>query len=174
MKAVQGFVNQENINQILSKNGLSGDIGILSIDIDGNDYWVWKAIDIISPRIVIVEYNAKFGISKALTIPYDPNFTRSKAHYSMMYAGASLKALCLLGNEKGYAFIGCNSAGNNAFFLRKDVKPDFIKELTSDQGYIMSKFREFRDPQGNLTHAPQHEIDALLESLPLVDVEISN
>ena len=171
LKAVQGFVNQENINDILVANGLNGDIGLLSIDIDGNDYWVWKSIDVINPRIVIIEYNANFGNDKAVTIPYDPFFKRSTAHYSMIYAGSSLKALCLLGNQKGYAFVGCNSAGNNAFFLRRDIKPDFIRELTPSEGYVASQFRESRDSEGKLTYTSQSDVQALLNSLPLINTE---
>ena len=171
LKAVHEFVSKENINEILSTHGLNGDIGLLSIDIDGNDYWVWEAIEVISPRIAIIEYNAKFGIDKAVTVPYDPNFIRSKAHYSMLYSGASLKALCLLGTKKNYTFVGCNSAGNNAFFVRKDVKPDFIKELTPHEGYVMSKFRESRDLKGNLTYADESEINALLSSFLLIEIE---
>ncbi|MFM6253830.1 MAG: hypothetical protein ACKPEQ_32600, partial [Dolichospermum sp.] len=84
------------------------------MDIDGNDYWVWQAIDCINPAIVISEYNFRFGANKAVTVPYDASFVRSKAHYSNIYYGASLKALCILADKKGYAFVGCNSAGNNA------------------------------------------------------------
>ncbi|MFM6608172.1 MAG: hypothetical protein ACKPJO_23270, partial [Dolichospermum sp.] len=124
LKAVNSFITKDNINQIISDNGIQGEIGLLSVDIDGNDYWVWQAIDCINPAIVISEYNFRFGANKAVTVPYDASFVRSKAHYSNIYYGASLKALCILADKKGYAFVGCNSAGNNAFFVRKDLKPD--------------------------------------------------
>jgi hypothetical protein len=123
IKAQRAFVTRENIDELLRGNGVEGDIGLLSIDIDGNDYWVWEAISSIAPRIVIAEYNARFGPQRAVTIPYDPAFTRQRAHYSMIYYGASLAALTQLGKRKGYALVGCNSAGNNAFFVRRDCMP---------------------------------------------------
>ena len=171
IKAVQAFIDRDNINKIIAENGVKGEIGILSIDIDGNDYWVWEAIDVVNPAIVIIEYNSRFGKDKALTIPYDPHFVRSKAHYSMLYAGASLKALYNLGKLKGYSFVGCNSVGNNAFFVRQDLKPATIKELTVEEGYVVSQFRESRDEQGNLSYLSWDEGSKMLSSLPLVNLE---
>ena len=168
LKAVQAFIDKDNINRILDESGIEGEIGILSIDIDGNDYWVWEAIDVVNPAIVIVEYNAVFGKDKAVTIPYNPSFVRSKAHYSMLYAGASLKALYNLGKAKGYSFLGCNSAGNNAFFVRQDLKPSCINELTVEEGYVASQFRESRDRQGNLSYLSWDEAQQILYSLPLL------
>jgi hypothetical protein len=170
LKAVHEFVNEDNINNIFSENGIEGEVGILSIDIDGNDYWIWKSINIIKPAIVITEYNFRFGNQSAVTIPYDENFVRSKAHYSTIYYGASLKALYLLAKQKGYVFVGCNSAGANAFFVRKDLKPDCIKELTVEEGYVAGKFRESRDENGQLLYLSTQEEEKLLSSLPLVEV----
>ena len=93
LTAKQVFVTAENINQVIAENGFSGEIGLLHIDIDGNDYWVWKAIEVVNPVLVIVEYNSVFGKDSAITVPYDPQFDRTKAHYSNLYFGASLKAL---------------------------------------------------------------------------------
>jgi len=171
LKAVQAFIDKDNINKLIAENGIKGEIGILSIDIDGNDYWVWQAINVVNPAIVIVEYNSRFGKDKAVTIPYNPSFIRSQAHYSMLYAGASLKALYNLAKSKGYSFVGCNSVGNNAFFIRQDLKPSYIKELTVEEGYIASQFRESRDEQGNLSYLSWDQVDQILSSLPLVDVE---
>jgi hypothetical protein len=171
VKAVHAFVTKANINDILIDNGVCGDVGLLSIDMDGNDYWVWEEISVVNPAIVVIEYNHRFGKDRAVTIPYDESFVRSQAHYSMIYYGASLKALWLLGKRKGYVFVGCNSAGNNAFFVRKDIKPQKIEELTVQEGYVPGKFREARDPQGNLTYLSLEEEKKILEDLPVVDVE---
>jgi hypothetical protein len=170
LKAISSFIDKDNINSIISENGIKGEIGILSVDIDGNDYWVWQSIDVVSPAIVIVEYNFRFGKDKALTIPYDPNFVRSLAHDSMIYYGASLKALCLLAKQKGYSFVGCNTAGNNAFFIRQDLKPSCIQELTAEEGFVAGQFRESRDQDGNLLFLSCSEEEALLASLPLVEI----
>ena len=171
LKAVNTFITKDNINQIIAENGIQGEIGLLSVDIDGNDYWVWQAIDSVNPAIVVSEYNFRFGASKAVTVPYDAGFVRTKAHYSNIYYGASLKALCLLANRKGYTFVGCNSAGNNAFFVRNDLKPDSLKELTSEEGYVAAQFRESRNEAGNLLYLSLEEEVNILNSLPLVDIE---
>ncbi len=107
---------------LIRDNGIHGEIGLLSIDIDGNDYWVWEAIDVVTPAIVIVEYNHRFGSERAVAVPYSADFQRSNAHHSLTSTtGASLAALCRLGNRKGYAFVGCTTAGNDAFFVRRDL-----------------------------------------------------
>ena len=170
LKAVNSFITKNNINQIFLENGIQGEIGLLSVDIDGNDYWVWQAIDCINPAIVVSEYNFRFGATRAVTVPYDAGFVRTKAHYSNIYYGASLKALCILATKKGYTFVGCNSAGNNAFFVRNDLKPDSLKELTSEEGYVTAQFRESRDELGNLLYLSLEEEQKLLNSLPLVSI----
>jgi hypothetical protein len=169
IKAVAAFVTRENINELIRSAGISGDIGLLSVDIDGNDYWVWQAIEAISPRIVVAEYNARFGAERAVTVPYDPAFTRAGAHYSMIYYGASLSALHALGVKKGYVLIGCNSAGNNAFFVRNDCQGD-LPTLTPAAAFVPSRFREARNAFGELAFLSADEEKALLETLPLVDV----
>jgi hypothetical protein len=171
LKAVHAFIAKDNINDLIVGNGIRGEIGLLSVDIDGNDYWVWQAINVVTPAIVIVEYNSRFGKDKALTVPYNEKFVRSQAHYSMIYYGASLKALCQLAQEKGYVFVGSNSAGNNAFFVRKDLKPDWIQELTPEEGYVAGQFRESRDRNGQLSYLSLLEEQEILASLPLVEIE---
>lgn len=171
LKAECAFINRDNINELLAKNGIRGEIGLLSVDIDGNDYWVWQAINTVSPVITVVEYNARFGPDDAVTIPYDPTFVRSRAHHSMLYFGASLKALCLLGQQKGYAFVGCNSAGNNAFFVRRDRLVAGLPELTAAQGFVRNQFRESRDAAGQLLFESPETGQKVPDSLPLVRVE---
>ena len=170
LKAECSFITKENINQIFDKNGIQGDIGILSIDIDGDDYWVWEAITTVNPAIVIVEYNAKLGADLAVTVPYESDFIRLKKHYSMIYYGASLKALHILGNKKGYTLVGCNSTGANAFFVRQDLMVDEIKEVTVEEGYVCNSFRESRDINGNLTYLSHEEELKLLLTMPLIKI----
>jgi len=170
LKAECAFVTRENINNLLESAGLKDDIGLLSIDIDGNDYWVWESIKAISPRIVVVEYNSRFGPSRAVTIPYSPSFTRQQAHYSMIYYGASLLALEILAKRKGYALVGCNAAGNNAFFVREDCLPPSIKQQSSAEAYVESSFREARNELGELQFLSAEQEQILLQALPLVDV----
>jgi hypothetical protein len=170
LKAACAFVTRENINQLLRDNGVQGEVGLLSIDIDGNDYWVWEAIDVVTPAIVVVEYNSRFGPARAVTVPYRPDFDRNKAHWSMIYYGASLAALCRLASRKGYALVGCNAAGNNAFFVRQDRLPPEIKALTPEEGYVRNRFREARDRTGQLAFLSADEEARILEELALVEV----
>ncbi|HEY1163700.1 MAG TPA: hypothetical protein VGE90_01005, partial [Chitinophaga sp.] len=151
LTAVESLVSAENINDTITVNGFSGEIGLLHIDIDGNDYWVWKAINCVNPVIVIMEYNSVFGKEMPWTTPYNASFYRTKAHHSNLYFGSSIVSLTDLAEEKGYKFIGCNSNGNNAYFVRKD-HVGALKTLSAEEGYVLSRFRESRDQQGNLTY----------------------
>ncbi len=144
------FINKSNINEIFRGNKFEGEIGILSVDIDGNDYWIWEAINVVDPTVVIIEYNSVFGKMHSISVPYDDNFYRTNSHFSNLYWGASLKALNQLADRKGYSFVGCNSAGNNAYFVKSN-KLNGLKALTVEEGFVASKFRESRDQSGNLT-----------------------
>lgn len=164
LTAIARFITAENINQLLEENGFAGEIGLYHIDIDGNDYWIWKATEIIKPIIVIVEYNSIFGFENPWTVPYDPGFVRNQKHYSNLYYGTSLLSLCDLAKEKGYRFIGCNSNGNNAYFVRKDKIKD-LQVKTPEQGYVVSKFSESRSEDGSLTFLKKNKRLELLKGL---------
>lgn len=171
LKAECAFITAENINNLLEKNGVTGNIGILSIDIDGNDYWVWKAINCVNPDIVICEYNHRFGKNEAVTVPYDEKFWRENAHYSCIYYGASIKALVNLANEKGYSLVAGNKNGNNIFFVRNDLLNDVIRTKTIDEVFCHGKFRETRNIDGKLTFAELEEEEEILKNLKLVKVK---
>ncbi len=164
------FITAENINQLILEAGFSGEIGLLSIDIDGNDYWVWKALDAVNPQVVVVEYNAVFGAHRAVTIPYDPSFQRRHAHTSWLYFGASLPALCQLGDSKGYAFVGCNTAGNNAYFVRKDLASPF-QVLHPLNGFVDSRFRESRDEKGRMNQLSSRSRLEAIANAPVLNLE---
>lgn len=170
LTAINEFVTKDNINKIFQENIPFKEIGLLSIDIDGNDYWIWKAIESIQPSIVIVEYNSIFGSEKNYVVPYEENFNRNKAHYSNLYYGASLPALVKLGNAKDYALVTCNRAGNNAFFVKKDLLNDNIKEISVSEGFQKRKFRESRDKNNNLSFLNSEEEKKLVLKLPLEEV----
>ena len=171
LSAVEALVTRENVNDLFRSNGFEGEIGLLSVDVDGNDYWIWDAIDCVRSALVVVEYNHRFGPERAVTIPYDPGFDRRKAHHSGIYYGASLGALCRLGARKGYAFVGCNSAGNNAWFVERERKPDPLPELSPAEGDVAGKFRESRDPEGNLTFPSPAEEQRILTGLPTEEID---
>ena len=150
LKVINEFITKENINEILKKNNFIGKIGILSIDLDGNDYWIWNSIDLVDPDIIIVEYNARLGNQSSLTIPYNSNFKRENNSKKNIY-GASLSALYKLGKEKGYELVGTNSNGNNAFFVKKDkIKNNNIKPQSPKQCFHINSFSEKRDGLGRI------------------------
>ena len=166
------WIDRDNINTLLEEGGFAGPLGILSIDIDGNDYWVWQRITAVQPVIVIAEYNSVFGARQAITVPYDPAFNRTKAHYSNLYWGASLSALAGLARSKGYQLVGSNLAGNNAYFVHESyIGKGGIVALTPEQGYIESRFRELRDRRGQLTYLGGAARRQMIAGMPVYDIE---
>jgi hypothetical protein len=117
--AVAAWITRENINHLITEHGYAGEIDLFSLDLDGNDYWIWEAVTVSSPRVLIMEYNSMFGPDRSVTIPYDPQFDRHRHH--SMYYGASLTALTRLNARKGYRLVAVEPSGVNAFFLRHDV-----------------------------------------------------
>jgi hypothetical protein len=119
--AVAEWITRENINDLITRHGYQGEVDLFSLDLDGNDYWIWEAVTASSPRVLIMEYNSMFGPDRAVTVPYDPQFDRHRHH--SMYYGASLTALTRLNARKGYRLVAVEPAGVNAFYLRDDVAP---------------------------------------------------
>ncbi|MFH1442331.1 MAG: hypothetical protein ABIH18_09885 [Candidatus Omnitrophota bacterium] len=171
LKAVCSFITKDSINQLIRQNIKEKEAGLLVIDIDGNDYWIWKAIDAVNPRIVVCEYNGIFGCEHFITIPYEEKFNRNKKHYSDLYWGASLPALCLLAQEKGYVFVGCNSNGNNAFFIRKDVCP--LPAVNYKKGFVMPKFRESRSRNHQLTYLGVTDSIKTIYDMEIFDLKLN-
>ncbi len=169
LHAKAAWVTSENVNDLISSAGISGDIGILSVDIDGMDYWVWKAINIVQPRIIIVEYNALFGPDIKVTPPYNPGFERAKSHHSHLFYGISLSAIGQLGSEKGYTLVGTNTAGNNAFLVRKDLASVFPKRNVSEL-YRAARFREARGTDGQLAFPTFAEAQAMIADCIVQDL----
>jgi len=130
---VPAWITANNINELITKQGFSGEIDLLSIDIDGVDYWIWKAITCIQPRVVVVEYQDIWGPDRAVTVPYSDNFQADFGKHGPDYAGASLAAFVKLGKSKGYRLVGVQRYGFNAFFVRNDLGVDIFPEIvTSD------------------------------------------
>lgn len=168
--AKKSFITKDNINQLISQYTDIEDIGLLSVDIDGNDYFVLKALECIKPRVLICEYNSVFGFEKKVSVPYKEDFVRSKEHYSELYFGASLNAICHLAEKKGYDFIGTSIAGVNAYFVRKDLSEPF-KKYSSTSGFNESDNRDSKDNNGNLTFLRHDERLNKIKEMKLVDVE---
>lgn len=171
IKVENAFITKDNINELITQNGICGEVGLLSVDIDGNDYWVWQAINCITPIIVVIEYNSLFGADRAITTPYDDKFFRTDYHYSNLLFGSSLKALCLLADQKGYCLVGTNSTGTNAFFVRKD-KIGSMKIFDYATGYTKAQFCEARTKSGKLFgNLSWEEKEMLIRGNTVFDIE---
>lgn len=170
LKVICEFVDKDNINKILDDNVPFKDIGLLSIDIDGNDYWIWENITSVNPDILIIEYNSLLGCEKKIVVPYNKGFNRNNNVYPNVYYGASLNALTDLGKKKGYALIYCNKAGNNAFFIKKSLINDKIKEKSSKEVFVEKKFRELRDKNNKIIFLDNQEEKKLIANLPFKEI----
>ena len=132
LRAIQSFITAENINSLIAQGGVTGDIDLLSIDIDRNDYWVWQAIEIVKPRVVVIEYNATLRPPMSAVVPYE----RMQTWNGSNYFGASLEALVRLGRKKGYRLVGCSFNGANAFFVHDAFAEDhFLDPPTAEEHY---------------------------------------
>jgi hypothetical protein len=169
--AVDAFITRDNINDLLARSAFDEDLGILSVDLDGNDYHVLEKITFFRPRILICEYNSVFGPSRKISVPYDENFMRTTKHSSNLYWGASLAAMTHLANKRGYSLVGTNTASNNAFFVRDDLLNDNLEVLSVEQAYSASLYREGRDAEGRLTYIGAEDRLKMIQGMPVVNVE---
>lgn len=170
LRAVHAFVTRETIDDLLREHGCAGPLGVLSIDIDGVDWWIWDAIECAAPAIVVVEYNHRFGPEAAVTVPYAPDFDRRRAHHSLLWYGASLEALRRLGTRKGYALVGCTSHGLNAFFVRRDLLREPLRERTTAEAFVAGGFGEAHDEDGHRVRLDATAESALVRGLPSVEI----
>jgi hypothetical protein len=131
---VQAWITVDNVNQLVADNGLVGDIDLLSIDIDGNDYWILQALDVVRPRVVVLEFIGGMGPDVSVSMPYDPDF---QLDYSVQpyRCGASLAAFTTLCIRKGYRLVGVQSRGFNAFFVREDLGTALIPTRSPRECY---------------------------------------
>ena len=171
LDAVDQFITKDNIEDILSRSGFDYDVGILSIDLDGNDYFILQAINNFKPRLLVCEYNAVFGASRKISVPYQPDFHRTNSHHSNLYWGASLAAMTDLANKKGYSLVGTNTPSTNAFYVRNDLLNDKVEVLSVEAAYSPSNYRDSRDEDGNLTFVTGDKRMAVIKGLPVFEVE---
>ena len=173
LKIRNKFITKDNINDVVRKFNVPKKLGLLSLDIDGVDYWVLKELSTLNPSIVICEYNSLFGEKKSITVPYKENFIRSKEHYSNLYYGASIQAFIDIMKTKNYFLIGTNTAGNNAFFVRKDLWK-ILNKMILNKKIFMSKFRESRDQKGKLSFLDKKESLNLIRNKHVIDLKSKN
>ena len=146
LTVVEQVVQPETINDLVplddwyeDEHSVLSNIDLWTLDIDGNDYWVFEAFDpkILNPRVIMLEYNAKFKPPMEWAKGYDPNHKFDKSDYM----GASLQSLTRLADEKGYALVGCGITGANAYYVRKDlVGIKFLGPYTAENHYEPGRY----------------------------------
>lgn len=120
---LQATLTRENLNPTIKQAGLNGEIDLFSLDIDSNDYWLFQALEVVKPRVLVLEINQFWQSPDRVTIPYQSDletFTKLRQQ-NPSYFGASLAAMVKLAKKKGYRLIALNSFGHNAFFVREDL-----------------------------------------------------
>lgn len=174
VKALEQWITPDNVEEIRSTaQDFMGGLDILSLDIDGNDYWVAEAIDLTSVSIIVVEYNAIFGSAPAVSVPRNDQFDRTQAHYSWLYFGASLRAFVDLFAKRGFDLAGTNRVGTNAFFIRKgEVVIPNLQVPNRDElaPYVDLRLRESRDQAGMMNYLAGSARREVIKDLPLIDV----
>lgn len=131
---LQAFVTSENVNEIFASAAIPREMDLLSVDIDGQDYWVWDALDGYRARVVVIEYNA--------TLPAQSRLVEEKGTVHQGYTrsfGASVGALRALGEKKGYKLVHADLAGVNLFFVRDDLAIPFDDPLLRGASYHLAR-----------------------------------
>lgn len=129
-KLLNAFIKAENINTLIKDAGFIGEIDLVSIDIDGNDYYIWKALEIVQPRVVIIETHIEFGFN-SIVVPYDPDYHYPGKHPD--YYGASPVAMAKQAKQKGYRLVGANLYGFNTIYIRNGISEDIIPEVSVEE-----------------------------------------
>lgn len=135
-KIIHAWIDKENINSLILNNGYKGEIDLFSLDIDGIDYYLLEALNVISPRVIVLEINHLWGYEKSYTVPYDKNFLAEFSSDGSDYAGASLNAFIKLLHKKGYYLVGTNRFATNAFFIRNDIRHEKLAEVNDPSIYF--------------------------------------
>lgn len=150
-------VTRDNVNQLLHDHAITGEVDFLSIDIDGNDYWIWDVLTACNPRVVVVEYNSAFGPNRSVVVPYNDADQEQKS----VYYGASLRALDHLARSKGYRLVATEPRGVNAFFVRNDVGTDVPASRVDAVYRLLDRNEQRLDVYSFIAEA----------GLPLIDLE---
>jgi hypothetical protein len=143
---VTAWITAENVNDLVADNGFAGDIDLLSLDLDGMDYWIWKALTCVRPRVVVLEFTSRWGPHQAVTLPYQADFRMNWDRHPWC-SGASLAAFANLGRERGYRLVGTHRLGFNAVFLRSDIGNDLFPEVTPVQCFEQTAYLSHWKPE---------------------------
>jgi glycosyltransferase involved in cell wall biosynthesis len=116
VQTVHALVTPANVEQLFADAGVPESLDVLSIDVDGSDYWIWDALHAYRPRVVVIEYNSALPADARLAQPRDHGRWEGTD-----FQGASLGAMVRLGTQKGYRLVHTETSGVNAFFVRNEL-----------------------------------------------------
>ena len=168
----KNYITTDNINEVIERaSNVVGTLDVFSLDIDGVDYWILKAMENLTFKLVIVEYNSIFGPEIKVTVPYKDTFDRKNEHYTYQFYGASISAFIELMEAKGYIFIGTNRANTNAFFVPAKYSSNFEHLIIREKlFYTRANVRESRNQSGELDYFTQSQSLKSLLSLNIFDI----
>ncbi len=154
-KVIKAWITDKNVNDLCKDNGITGEIDLFSLDMDSVDFWVWKALSVIQPRVVVVEIQPVWGANRSVTVP---NKEKPREIHPDYY-GASLPAFIKLGREKGYRFVGMNQYGYNAFFIKKGIGGDVLPEISPADCFKHLRSRHYMEERlVNVAHLEWLEV----------------
>lgn len=120
LRFTEAFVNRRTVNDLFREGGFTGEIDLLSVDIDSNDYHVFEAITVVNPRVVVLEHNHAYAAGVDYVMPYDEAYRWDPAGDAAPY-GASVTSMAALAARKGYVLVGCGVCSANGFYVRRDL-----------------------------------------------------
>lgn len=141
-KLILAWIDTENVNALMTAQGLAGEIDLLSLDMDGVDYWICNALTCLAPRVIVLEYNARLGPVRALSVPNRSDFVAQAGYW-----GASLAAFVQLNRRKGYRLVGCDRSGINAFFVRSGIAEDIFPEVSPEECFTRTRAQQIFEAQ---------------------------
>ena len=132
------WIERDTVNDVVARHGVTGDIDLLTIDLDGIDYWIWECLAVIRPRVVVVEVQIVWPADVSVSVPYARDFRGTFIDGLSVYSSASLAAFVKLARKKGYRLVGAQRLGFNAFFVREDIGhfPEMTAEECLDRPFV--------------------------------------
>ncbi|MAJ29262.1 hypothetical protein CBD41_07560 [bacterium TMED181] len=161
----QCMVSPENADGLISEMLLGRDVNVISIDVDGWDFWIWNALASYRPAVFVIEVNASFGSEASVTIPYSYSaLGHDPYHHEFRgwHHGASVSAMVALGKRLGYSLVHIESSGTNAFFVHNEAMNSSLKEIEPQQAWRPHQFRSRR-------HSPEKQ-EEILSGTPVIKI----
>ena len=170
---IEAWITPESAPRLPVKAKSLRGVNMISLDIDGNDYWVADSLNLDSVKMAVVEYNLLLGHEHPVTVPRDDHFDRTTAHSTWLYFGVSLRAWIRLFEQRGFTLVGTNRAAFDAFFCKSELVgqiPLIMPPTAGLSRYVDWRDRESREAEGWLIYLAGRDRVAAIGQLPLINV----